>query len=284
VHSEVLLPEGAHEDLSERERPWTAVEACELRQDARLARKVEFALPRGISQADGIALAREFVQAEFVARGMIADLNVHWDRTDDGLSKPNARVMLKMREVHGTGFDAKVRARNRTKTVRHWRERWAGFANARLAERDIDARIDSRSPEAQGTALEPQDKIGAPAQRIESEGIEAADRAEMHRKIARNNGRRIIADPHIGLEAIKQQQSTSTRRHMAKFAHQHSDGTLQFNVVMGAMRGAPIASWSAGRSTTRPASATTRQLTCPVVTARIRQWATWRKACKAIRS
>jgi len=64
--------------------------------------------------------------------------------------------------------------------VERWRERWAELANERLAELDIDARIDHRSLEAQGIALEPQSQIGAPAQRIEGEGIEATDRAEMH--------------------------------------------------------------------------------------------------------
>jgi ATP-dependent exoDNAse (exonuclease V) alpha subunit len=176
VHSEVLLPEGAPEDLSDRERLWNAVEDCELRRDAQLAREVEFALPCEMSQADGIALARDFVQAEFVDRGMIADLNVHWDWTDDGLPKPRAHVMLTMRSVDETGFGPKVREWNRTDLVERWRERWASFANQRLAELDIDARIDHRSLEAQGIALDPQDKIGAPAQRIVGEGVEA-DRA-----------------------------------------------------------------------------------------------------------
>jgi ATP-dependent exoDNAse (exonuclease V) alpha subunit len=96
--------------------------------------------------------------------------------------------------------------------VQRWRERWADHASERLAELDIDARIDHRSLEGQGIALEPQTQIGASALRIEGEGIEAADRAEMHREIARGNGARIIADPSLGLDAITQQQSTFTRR------------------------------------------------------------------------
>ena len=171
VHSEVLLPEGAPDTLSDRERLWNAVEACELRRDAQLARELEFALPREMSEAQAIELARDFVQAEFVDRGMIADLTVHWDRTDDGLPKPHAHVMLTMRSVGEDGFGPKVRDWNRTELLEHWRERWAGFANARLAELDIDARIDHRSLEAQGIGLEPQDKIGAPALRMEERGI-----------------------------------------------------------------------------------------------------------------
>ena len=243
VHSEVMLPENAPEAWRDRERLWNDVEAFEIRKDAQLAREVEFALPREMTQAQGIELARDFVQAEFVDRGMIADLNVHWDMAEDGMPKPHAHVMLTMRAVDENGFGQKVRDWNRTEMVERWRERWAELANERLAELDIDARIDHRSLEAQGIALEPQSQIGAPAKRIEDRGIEGegieADRAEMHREIARGNGERIIADPSLGLDAITHQQSTFTRRDMAKFAHRHSDGIDQFNEVMGAMRGAP---------------------------------------------
>jgi Ti-type conjugative transfer relaxase TraA len=243
VHSEVMLPENAPEAWRDRERLWNDVEAFEIRKDAQLAREVEFALPREMTQAQGIELARDFVQAEFVDRGMIADLNVHWDMAEDGMPKPHAHVMLTMRAVDENGFGQKVRDWNRTEMVERWRERWAEIANERLAELDIDARIDHRSLEAQGIALEPQSQIGAPAKRIEDRGIEGegneADRAELHREIARGNGERIIADPSLGLDAITQQQSTFTRRDIAVFAHRHSHGIEQFNEVMGAMRNAP---------------------------------------------
>ncbi|WP_028347570.1 Ti-type conjugative transfer relaxase TraA [Bradyrhizobium murdochi] len=239
VHSEVLLPENAPEAWSDRERLWNDVEAFEARKDAQLAREVEFAIPREMTEAQGIELARDFVRGEFVDRGMIADLNVHWHMAEDGMLKPHAHVMLTMRAVDENGFGRKVRDWNRTEMVERWRERWAEVANERLAELDIDARIDHRSLEAQGIALEPQSQIGARALRIEGEGIEAADRAEIHREIARGNGARIIADPDLALDAITHQRSTFTRRDMAKFAHRHSDGLDQFNEVMGAMRGAP---------------------------------------------
>ncbi|WP_315705329.1 MULTISPECIES: Ti-type conjugative transfer relaxase TraA [unclassified Bradyrhizobium] len=243
VHSEVMLPENAPRAWSDRERLWNDVEAFEVRKDAQLAREVEFALPRELSEAQGIELARDFVRGEFVGLGMVADLNVHWDMAEDGMPKPHVHVMLTMRAVDENGFGRKVRDWNRTEMVERWRERWAELANDRLAELDIDARIDHRSLEAQGIALEPQSQIGAPAQRIEVRGTAGdggeADRAEIHREIARGNGARIVADPTVGLDSITQQQSTFTRRDMAKFAHRHSDGLDQFKAVLGAMQGAP---------------------------------------------
>jgi Ti-type conjugative transfer relaxase TraA len=238
VHSEVLTPEHVPEEFHEREKLWNAVEAAEKRKDAQLAREIEFAIPRELDQAQAIELARDFVTREFVARGMIADLNVHWDRDAEGEPKPHAHVMLTTRAVDETGFGAKVREWNRTELLTHWREAWADHVNERLARLGIEARIDHRSLSDQGIELEPQHKIGPAAARMAGEGLEA-DRLDEHREIARENGERVIADPSIALEAITHQQATFTRRDLARFAHRHSEGLEQFNQVMAAVEGSP---------------------------------------------
>ena len=238
AHSEILLPEGAPERFSDRETLWNEVEATEKRKDAQLSREVEFSIPREMTQAQGVELARDFAQAEFVERGMIADLNVHWDIGADGLAKPHAHVMLTMREVNEQGFGAKERDWNRTELVEQWRERWADHVNTRLAELDIDARIDHRSLEAQGIDLEPQDKIGPAASRMGERGLES-ERIEDHRAVAQRNGERIIAEPRIALDAITHQQATFTKRDMAMFAHRHTDGKEQFDRAMSAVRTSP---------------------------------------------
>src|SRR6266852_4382672 len=94
VHSEILLPEEAPEWMADRERLWNAVEAGEKRKDAQLAREVEFALPLELGEDRGIELAQDFVREGFVKRGMVADMNVHWDPHN-----PHVHVMLTMREV-----------------------------------------------------------------------------------------------------------------------------------------------------------------------------------------
>jgi Ti-type conjugative transfer relaxase TraA len=238
VHSEVLVPDGAPEQYRDRETLWNAVEGAELRKDAQLSREVEFAIPRELDQAEGIRLAREFVGREFVARGMIADLNVHWDVGADGEPKPHAHVMLTLRDVEETGFGKKNRDWNRTDLLEKWRERWAEHANQRLAELDIEARIDHRSLEAQGIDLEPQHKIGPAASRMAARGLEL-ERVDEHREIARSNGAKIIANPRLALDAITHNQATFTTRDLAMFVHRHSDGKDQFDHVMGAVRGSP---------------------------------------------
>ena len=170
-HSEIMAPEGSPERWQDRQTLWNEVEAFEKRKDAQLAREVEFSIPRELDQAQGIELARDFLQREFVDRGMVADLNVHWDIGSDGLPKPHAHVMLSMREASPEGFGKKVREWNTTELLSDWREAWASHVNTRLAELDIDARIDHRTLEAQGIDLEPQHKIGPAGARREDRGL-----------------------------------------------------------------------------------------------------------------
>ncbi|PZO69070.1 MAG: Ti-type conjugative transfer relaxase TraA, partial [Sphingomonas taxi] len=238
IHSEVILPKGAPERLNDRTVLWNEVEAGEKRKDAQLAREVEFSIPREMDQQQGVQLARDFVEKEFVERGMVADLNVHWDMGKDGEPKPHAHVMLSMREVGPEGFGQKAREWNNTELLKGWREAWANHVNERLAELDIDARIDHRTLEAQGIDLEPQHKIGPAGSRRLDRG-EYAERAEDHVRIARENGEKIIAEPTIALDAITRQQATFTTRDLAMFVHRHSDGKEQFDQAMSAVRASP---------------------------------------------
>ncbi|QBM78262.1 Ti-type conjugative transfer relaxase TraA (plasmid) [Sphingomonas sp. AAP5] len=238
VHSEVMLPEGAPERLNDRSTLWNEVEAGEKRKDAQLAREVEFSIPREMTKEQGVALARDFVAEQFVKRGMVADLNVHWDKAKDGTPKPHAHVMLAMREVGPEGFGKKNRDWNSTELLKDWREAWSAHVNERMAELGLEGRIDHRSYEAQGIELEPQHKIGPAASRRPEQGLEA-ERIEDHARIARENGEKIIANPSVALDAITRQQATFTTRDLATFAFRHSDGKEQFDQVMGAVRASP---------------------------------------------
>lgn len=238
IHSEVMLPKGAPERLNDRTTLWNEVEAGEKRKDAQLAREVEFSIPREMNEKQGVQLARDFVKKQFVDRGMVADLNVHWDKAKDGTPKPHAHVMMTMRDVGPEGFGKKNRDWNSTELLKDWREAWSAHVNERMAELGLEGRIDHRSYEAQGIGLEPQHKIGPAASRRPEQGLEA-ERIEDHTRIARENGERIIANPNVALDAITRQQATFTVRDLATFAFRHSDGKEQFDQVMGAVRASP---------------------------------------------
>lgn len=238
IHSEVMLPKGAPERLNDRATLWNEVEAREPQKNSQLAREVEFSIPREMNEKQGVALARNFVKAQFVDRGMVADLNVHWDKAKDGSPKPHAHVMLTMRDVGPDGFGNKNRDWNDRALLKDWREAWAAHVNERMAELGLEGRIDHRSYAEQGIELEPQHKIGPAASRMPGQGLEA-ERIEDHARIARDNGEKIIANPSIALDAITRQQATFTTRDLATFAFRHSDGKEQFDQVMGAVRASP---------------------------------------------
>ena len=238
IHSEVMLPKGAPERLFDRAVLWNEVEAGEKRKDAQLAREVEFSIPREMNEKEGVRLARDFVERQFVKRGMVADLNVHWDKAKDGSPKPHAHVMLAMREVDGDGFGKKNRDWNATELLKDWREAWAAHVNERMAELQLEGQIDHRSYADQGIDLEPQHKIGPAAQRRPGQGLEA-ERIEDHARIARDNGEKIIANPGVALDAITRTQATFTTRDLAVFAFRHSDGKEQYDQVMAAVRASP---------------------------------------------
>jgi Ti-type conjugative transfer relaxase TraA len=107
VHSEIMLPVGAPDRWRDRETLWNEVAAGEVRngpqRKSQLAREIEIALPRELSQAEAIRLVQDFVREQFVDRGMVADLNVHWGVAADGAAQPHAHVLLTMRQVDPTG-------------------------------------------------------------------------------------------------------------------------------------------------------------------------------------
>lgn len=56
-----------------------------MRKDALLSGEVEFAIPREMNRQQGVALAQDFVRAEFVGRGMVcAETRQPGGRIGDG--------------------------------------------------------------------------------------------------------------------------------------------------------------------------------------------------------
>jgi Ti-type conjugative transfer relaxase TraA len=246
VHREIMLPDGAPARWTDRGTLWNEVEAGEKRKDAQLARDIEISLPRELGKAEAIRLAQDFVREQFVDRGMVADLNVHWTQARDGGEQPHAHVMLTMREVvpglegheEEGAFGKKVVAWNDRALLGEWRERWAELANARLLELGHDIRIDHRSYADQGIDLEPQHKIGPAGVRREDREQDA-ERAAEHRDIARRNGDKLLDEPEIALRALTHQHSTFTRQELARFVDRHTDGAEQFASVMAKVEAAP---------------------------------------------
>ena len=77
VHTEVLLPDHAPAEYTDRAVLWNAVEQIEKAKNAQLAREIELALPVELTKEQNISLVRKYVKRHFVEQGMCADIAIH---------------------------------------------------------------------------------------------------------------------------------------------------------------------------------------------------------------
>ncbi|HHL33298.1 MAG TPA: hypothetical protein ENJ30_02920 [Desulfobulbaceae bacterium] len=165
AHTEIMLPEGADARLADRETLWNEVEDMERRKDAQLAREINMALPHELTDEQRLELVRAYVQAEFVDRGMVADVAIHAPQPEKGDHKHNhhAHVMLTLRQADRNGLrKTKTREWNSRDMIAHWRQSWANYQNRALEQHHHRDRVDHRTLEAQRkSALERGDRAQA---------------------------------------------------------------------------------------------------------------------------
>lgn len=145
IHRAILAPQGACPWVFDRLALWTQVET-EKRVNSQLAREIEVALPIELTDAQRVELIHDYVNEQFVGRGMIADITLHDKRTGN----PHAHVLLTLRDIGPEGFGAKRRDWNNPALVSQWREAWATACNAVLDQAGHAERIDHRSNKARG--------------------------------------------------------------------------------------------------------------------------------------
>ena len=225
IYKEVLLPENAPEWMRDRSTLWNHIEEIEKRKDSRLAREVQIALPRELSEEQNRMLAREFVQKTFVNRGMVADVCIHEGKSKDGENQPHCHILLSTRHVDEKGFGQKNPEWNKKAELKEWRSAWAGLANTHLATHDHDMKIDHRSNRERRINLEPQRKVDRANTKYRDKQLENKQR------IARENGERIYNRPEIALDALTKQQRTFSAEDLVKFVNRHSENAEQFNQV-----------------------------------------------------
>ena len=180
VHHEIMAPQNAPDWVADRETLWNEVEAREdkstRRGTAQLAREIEAALPRELSQDENLELVRRFVEDELVARGMIADFAIHERSASDGGQNPHVHILMTMRTIGPDGFGLKERSWNDNKLCDRWREAWSVYCNEALEAAGSDERVDHRSLEAQGILRDPMIHMGKEAWNAQAKGEEAKRR------------------------------------------------------------------------------------------------------------
>jgi len=223
ILSDILLPIVAPAEYADRETLWNAVEKAEKHPKAQLAYSFDFSLQNEFSMDENIAIAREFIQRNFVDRGLIADYAIHLpEKEDGGTPNPHVHVMCPIRPLNPDGsWGAKQRrvyrlddGGNRIRdadgnelfdavpttdwgkpeTLEHWRTAWAEINNAHFAEHELSIKIDNRSFERQGIDQIPTIHEGPNVREMERKGI-PTEKGERNRWIRRiNSNIRFLCD------------------------------------------------------------------------------------------
>ena len=215
IHSEILLPSHVPERFKDRETLWNEVEKIEKHPKAQLAYSFDIALQNEFSREENLQLARQFLQDEFVSRGMIADFAIHEkDAGENGNPNPHFHVLCPIRPLNPDGsWGAKQRREyildahgNRIpngkgdyefnavpttdwgspERLEAWRKAWADCCNAKFEEKHLDVRIDHRSYKRQGIEQIPTVHEGPAVRQMEARGIKT-DKGNLNRLIRAAN-------------------------------------------------------------------------------------------------
>lgn len=210
AHTEILLPQNAPQEFSDRGILWNSVEKIEKSKNSQLAREIEVALPKELDREKQINLVREYVKENFVKVGMCADIAIH-DKND---GNPHCHILLTMRPLNeDTTWGAKskkeyildengekVKLKNgnyKTRKINttdwneqykaeEWRKAWADITNKYLEENSIQDKVDHRSYQRQGIEQIPTIHMGVSATQMEKKGI-ATDRGNINQEIKHQN-------------------------------------------------------------------------------------------------
>lgn len=148
-HTEILAPDHAPDWVRDRSELWNRVEEAETRKNSQVAREVRVALPAELTHAARVELVRDFAQAQFVDRGMVADIALHAPGRDGDDRNHHAHILLTTREIGPEGFTTKNRDWNKVEVLEGWREAWARDSNAALERAGVEDRVDHRTLVAQ---------------------------------------------------------------------------------------------------------------------------------------
>ena len=148
-HTEIIAPDHAPDWASDRSELWNRVEESETRKNSQVAREVRVALPDELTHAQRLALVRDYAQAQFVDRGMVADIALHAPGRDGDERNHHAHILLTTREIDADGFTTKNRDWNKVEVLEGWRGTWARDSNTALDLAGFDERVDHRTLAAQ---------------------------------------------------------------------------------------------------------------------------------------
>ena len=180
--TEILTPNNAPDWMLDRSRLWNAAELFEKRSNSRTAREFDIALPTELTNPQKQDLVRNFVQDNFINKGLVADLAFH----DINTHNPHVHIMITTRTVDENGLGAKDRSLDKKDFLLKLRESWATYTNDALESIGSSEKIDHRTLEEQNINRIPQIHLGANVAAMMKRGI-ATERGDEYLEIQTTN-------------------------------------------------------------------------------------------------
>ena len=179
-YTQIFAPTGANPDLLNRQNLWNQVEQSELKKDggikqeARLAREVEIALPHELNKQQRQALVSEFCQSLVASYNVAVDVAIHAPHAHGGSDERNhhAHILMTTRSLTPQGLGKKVRELDQNSTLKKIREKVADLTNVHLERAGLEVRVDHRSHKDRGLDIEPTFKEGLEATHAKRRGEE----------------------------------------------------------------------------------------------------------------
>lgn len=196
----IMVPDNAPEWVNIREKLWNEVEKIEKNINSQLAREIKVALPLEQSNNVQKELLVDFIQRNFVDKGMVADVSIHRDKKEN----PHAHIMLTMRPFMDNGqwgnkkkkiylkddngnkiLDSKGKPKYRTYSLTDWDKRnniliwrkdWADTVNRYYEQEGLNERITEKSYVEQGLDKMPKHRLTVEEYRFEKAQKEQAER------------------------------------------------------------------------------------------------------------
>lgn len=176
IWQDVFLPEFAPSDWKDRSVLWNAVEKNEKTKDSRLAREFVPALPIELTPLQWQELLTDFIQNNFVADGMCADVAVHDPYPPR--HNPHAHIMVTVRPLDEKG-NWQYKTEKEYLCVRNGEER--GFTAAEFKQAQADG-WEKQYPYKVGRK-----KVYLPPSEAEKRGYERVSKYPKSTKYGRQN-------------------------------------------------------------------------------------------------
>ena len=177
---------------------------------ARLARKINFALPVELTRDQRIELARSFVTNSLAARGAVADWVMHDpEPNENGEYNPHIHVMFSLRHAGEAGWSLKNRVWEPYSILRSLRAEWAREANIALEQAGRPERVDHRKLIDQGIELDPVSYDRTLADALEERGEEFRRKVKAEEALEANRAY-LKADPEHILAVVSAERTVFT--------------------------------------------------------------------------